>query len=77
MKISIEDYNVWVRENGEFKQIFPLECGQSYIMYEGVGEEIKHSFTYVDNGVYTIKIFDNTDVRFKPTPYTAIFTDKE
>jgi len=77
MKITIEDYNVWVRENGKFKQIYPVESSQSCIMYEGVGEEIKHSFTYVENSVYTIKTFDNADVRFRPTPYTAIFTNEK
>jgi len=77
MKITIEDYNIWVREDGEFKQIFPLEYGQSCIMCEGVSGKIKHSFTYIDNGIYAIKTFDNADVRFRPTPYTAIFTDKE
>ena len=75
MKITIEDYNVWVRENGKFKQIYPVESSQSYIMYEGVGEEIKHSFTYIDNGIYTIKTFDNADVMFEPTEYMSIFTD--
>jgi ribulose bisphosphate carboxylase small subunit len=87
MTLSIDNYNIFIKNDGKWKQIYPLKdhkgatiLTQQAITHTEQGisiSDIKHQIHYIEDGAYKVGIFNNEDVRFEALPFTKMLTGEE